>query len=292
MKKTIAVLLLLCMFVTLLPGMAFAADDAQEAKECDVKSVFNSDLYVEENADAGLVSNVAVKFDALGANGTLYLPGDADAAQLCFSWDDADITVSRDGVAYESGTAPVAPAGSSVTYKITKGYAFAYVTVKTVQGSADVEAMFFELDESLGTIADMNADADHETSCYGKVLFDGEENFISIKGRGNSTWKFPKKPYNIKVYKANDFDKKKEVEFISGVTTNKWSIIANYLDNSQRNGVGITYQTEFNSFRQFFRNIFSSKAKRQARRIAEERAAMNEDKVTIEIKAPDKDNGK
>ena len=63
----------------------------------------------------------------------------------------------------------------------------------------------------------------------------------------------------------------------------------NYLDNSQRNGVGITYQTEFNSFRQFFRNIFSSKAKRQERRIAEERAAMNEDKVTIEIKP---DNGK
>ena len=66
----------------------------------------------------------------------------------------------------------------------------------------------------------------------------------------------------------------------------------NYLDNSQRNGVGITYQTEFNSFRQFFKNIFSSKAKRQARRIAEERAAMNERMVTIEIKAPDKDNGK
>ena len=66
----------------------------------------------------------------------------------------------------------------------------------------------------------------------------------------------------------------------------------NYLDNSQRNGVGITYQTEFNSFRQFFKNIFSSKEKRQARKIAEERAALNEKMVTIEIKAPEKDNGK
>ena len=98
------------------------------------------------------------------------------------------ITVSKNGVAYENGAAPVAPVNGSVTYKITKGLAVAYVTVKTVQGSSDVEAMFFELDEGLGTISDMNGDETHETSCYGKMLFDGESNYISIKGRGNSTW--------------------------------------------------------------------------------------------------------
>ena len=37
----------------------------------------------------------------------------------------------------------------------------------------------------------------------------------------------------------------------------------NYLDNSQRNGIGLTYQTEFNSFRQFLKNLFSSRKKRQ-----------------------------
>lgn len=37
----------------------------------------------------------------------------------------------------------------------------------------------------------------------------------------------------------------------------------NYLDDSQRNGIGIAYQQEFNSFREFFRNIFTRKKKRQ-----------------------------
>ena len=57
----------------------------------------------------------------------------------------------------------------------------------------------------------------------------------------------------------------------------------NYLDNSQRNGVGITYQTEFNTFRQFFKNIFSSKKKRIERKMAEEQAAMDEERVKLEI---------
>lgn len=39
----------------------------------------------------------------------------------------------------------------------------------------------------------------------------------------------------------------------------------NFLDNTQRNGVGFTYQTEFNTFKQFFSNIFTSKKKRQQR---------------------------
>jgi flavorubredoxin len=57
----------------------------------------------------------------------------------------------------------------------------------------------------------------------------------------------------------------------------------NYLDDSQRNGVGLTYQTEFNTFRQFFRNIFSSKEKRQAAKIAEEQARSKETRTIINI---------
>ena len=57
----------------------------------------------------------------------------------------------------------------------------------------------------------------------------------------------------------------------------------NYLDNSQRNGVGIMYQTEFNSFGRFLRNIFSSKKKRSEARLAEEQAVLDEEKVNIQI---------
>jgi hypothetical protein len=64
----------------------------------------------------------------------------------------------------------------------------------------------------------------------------------------------------------------------------------NYLDNSQRNGVGLTYQTEFNKFSQFFKNIFASKQKRQAAKIAEEQAMMEEGKIEIIIEPTDRND--
>ena len=68
-----------------------------------------------------------------------------------------------------------------------------------------------------------------------------------------------------------------------------------YLDNSQRNGVGLTYQTEFNHFGQFFKSIFMSKARRQAAKRAEEQAMIDGGKVEISIEAPQektKENGR
>ena len=136
------------MFVSLFSGMAVAVDETEpdeevvlaessaevsfEPKESNISDVFNSRLYVEKNEAAGLASRVDVKLDLLGATGTLYLPGKADASQLRFAWDAEGVTVTKDGVAYESGTAPVPAAGESAVYKISKGYAFAYLTVKTV----------------------------------------------------------------------------------------------------------------------------------------------------------------
>ena len=38
----------------------------------------------------------------------------------------------------------------------------------------------------------------------------------------------------------------------------------NYLDNSQRNGVGVTYQREFNTFKEMVQSIFISRKKREA----------------------------
>ena len=45
----------------------------------------------------------------------------------------------------------------------------------------------------------------------------------------------------------------------------------------------MTYQTEFNTFRQFIRNIFSSKAKRQAAKLAEEQARSKDKRTIINI---------
>jgi hypothetical protein len=54
----------------------------------------------------------------------------------------------------------------------------------------------------------------------------------------------------------------------------------NYLDNSQRNGVGVAYQKEFDTLRQFFRDLFSTKAQRQAREM-EKAGREEEERVTI-----------
>lgn len=55
-----------------------------------------------------------------------------------------------------------------------------------------------------------------------------------------------------------------------------------YLDYSQRNGVGITYQKEFNKWGEFWRGLFKSRTKRQ--QISHE-ASLNEEKRTITIEA-------
>ena len=55
----------------------------------------------------------------------------------------------------------------------------------------------------------------------------------------------------------------------------------NYLDYSQRNGVGITWQREFSSFKEFVRDLFSSKRKRAARAASDTTAR---EQVILEIK--------
>ena len=58
----------------------------------------------------------------------------------------------------------------------------------------------------------------------------------------------------------------------------------NYLDNSQRNGIGLTYQQEFNNFKEFLRNLFAGRKRKEALQKKEEKALIDEEKITIHIK--------
>ena len=179
-------------------------------------SVYDMDITVGKDKKAGLEGDLVVKISEETNSGTIYLPGSADASKLTLKWDD--------------GSASIPAPGESQTYTISD----TEVTIKTLQGSKDVKAMFLNLDESKGTIADMNADPDHETKCYGSVVFNGTEYAdMSMKGRGNSTWSLAKKPYNITL--------NKKAELIKGAgKTKKWSLLANFMDNSLlRNKVGL-----------------------------------------------------
>lgn len=62
----------------------------------------------------------------------------------------------------------------------------------------------------------------------------------------------------------------------------------NYLDNSQRNGIGIAYQQEFNHFGQFVKRIFMKKKQREEAELQEVREAINEEKNYIKIEPADR----
>ncbi|MPM80332.1 hypothetical protein SDC9_127379 [bioreactor metagenome] len=58
---------------------------------------------------------------------------------------------------------------------------------------------------------------------------------------------------------------------------------SNYLDNSQRNGLGLVYQEEFSSFRELLNSLFTSRRKRE-RRTQKEKAMIKprEDEILNE----------
>ena len=81
--------------------------------------------------------------------------------------------------------------------------------------------VYLNIDESRGTIEDMIRSGDHSVYCYGKLSIDVPEGFhysdfpdlacvsfedldMSIRGRGNSTWREAKKPFKIKLDKKAD----------------------------------------------------------------------------------------
>jgi len=57
---------------------------------------------------------------------------------------------------------------------------------------------------------------------------------------------------------------------------------SNYLDNSQRNGVGLVYQEEFSSLRELLDNLFNRK-KREQRRVQKQRSILKPEEINLEI---------
>ena len=107
---------------------------------------------------------------------------------------------------------------------------------------SSIPVMYFDLDETEGTIEAMNNSEDKSAECYGKAsifipsyyrnrsehaeeltdMLDMELEYV--RGRGNSTWSADKKPYKVRF--AEDQD-------ILGMGANAhWVLLANRYDNS------------------------------------------------------------
>ena len=103
--------------------------------------------------------------------------------------------------------------------------------------------VYLTIDESRGTIEAMNKSSDHSIYCYGTIRIDVPEGFhysdmkdtaceslpemdMEIRGRGNTTWGYAKKPYKIKLLGDEGAD-------VLGLGSNKhWVLIANALDKT------------------------------------------------------------
>lgn len=166
-------------------------------------------------------------FLAEDGNYYLFLPASisTEACQITFA---ADGEVTIDGDTVENGSTVSLENKSAIsvscgikTYnvKIIAETELASVFITTESGSLDAVHADKEYKEA-GYIQIIGADGDYE--------YDGALDYI--KGRGNSTWKMDKKPYNIKLDKKADL-------FGMG-KSKKWSLIANHGDTSlMRNAI-------------------------------------------------------
>ena len=235
MKKRFLILLLIVILLSCVAGRV----DLKITPEVEALSETSSRLHVEKNESAGLYGDVILIVD--GNDYVLYLPGSADASKLCFSWESGNTVKDSSGNTMTSGKAPVAAPGKSVTYEVNGGDR----TIRTVQGSKNVKAMFLEVDTKISgfySFSTMNSSSDKSKAAAGMMTY-GETDgyYFSIKGRGNSTWTSnpSKKPYNITLYKDANYDNKKGFELIPGVKSKQWSLLANHADVSMmRNKLG------------------------------------------------------
>jgi len=159
---------------------------------------------------------------------TVRTPQYLNLKNLIATFDSRAVTVEVDGVEQVSGST-LNDFNKPLTYSLSfpSGEKVEY-TVK-VTSFTGLPAMFITTQGKV----DVTSKDDYLTA---SIKIDGLSEFpdldkeVQIKGRGNSTWGFPKKPYRLK------FDKK---ESVLGFPAHKsWVLLANYLDKTaQRNEI-------------------------------------------------------
>lgn len=122
-------------------------------------------------------------------------------------------------------------------------------TYRFICSSANV--LYLQIDESKGSISEMNRDKAHNTYCYGSLSFAAENSdysfasYFSIKGRGNATWDDEKKGYALKMYKSDVFDEKDKIDICGMGSSANWTLIANHRDRTLiRNALAYTLARE------------------------------------------------
>ncbi len=149
----------------------------------------------------------------------LFLPSDADTSSLQLVLEaagevklDGTVVADSETLALTTGSHTLSVADKSYPLYVLQSANVASVHITTESGSMD----YVHADKANKEAADIIIIDD------GEVIVEKELEYI--KGRGNSTWNYVKKPYNIK------FDKK--IDLFGMGKAKKWSLLANYNDES------------------------------------------------------------
>ncbi len=216
MKKLLAILLAVIVIFTATSMIGYAADN-DTIEYFAVESVMGEDI-----------TPTVEWFKAADENYYLFIPSSINTLICRVSFvANGDITIDGEKVTNNSIISLANKSQITVTCE-NKQY-----IVKIIEESS--LASVFITTES-GSLDAIHADKEYKEAGYIQVIsedgntiqYDGDLEYI--KGRGNSTWKMEKKPYNIKLDKKTDL-------FGMG-KSKKWSLIANHSDTSlMRNSI-------------------------------------------------------
>ncbi len=170
------------------------------------------------------IDAVAWWYDSDDSTYYLFVPATADLANLKIWFTGAD-AVSVNDIVLTNGAVTDAFSVPGSFRLLVGGSSYSL----TVMQSANVGTLF--LDTASGSMENIDNSGDHSVSESGNMLLlDCEGNveynnaLTQVKGRGNSTWSFEKKPYQIKLDKKTDL-----FDMGAGKT---WILLANYADRS------------------------------------------------------------
>ena len=168
---------------------------------------------------------------------TLFLPASADLTALTFRFDGGPLTLSAGGRSRTvasgqpfdlTALCPGLPADGVCALTLSRGSRRLSLSVMVSQNIASLyltsddpaHAGRYWVEETKGNKAAGQAVL---LGPGGAVLYSGAVK--QIKGRGNSTWDYPKKPYQIKLAEKADL-------LENGEAAKTWVLLANYYDES------------------------------------------------------------
>ena len=208
----------LMLYITLF-SLFISCSDSSDVELSSISTIesFSFQSNLNANLDEDVVGTISDN------NITLLIPYNVSANRLIATFTYSGVTIQIGGKEQASGVTVnsfdkpvvytvVAENGTKVNYTVTvtnKSSGIPSVYINT-EGGAPI------LDKENYVEATIRIDGD------GK--YDNFEGATSIRGRGNSTWEMPKKPYKLKL--------DKEAPLFGMNSHREWAVLANYFDKT------------------------------------------------------------